>query len=739
MVGAAEKSIVPNSTGGISERRNRRKRLQLSCGECRQKKLSCDRKLPCQRCMRSGWPEQCSFEAKTRPPPASNDQSSQQQARRNSEEIRDLQAEIVLLKGLLSKVQPQYEVENGADAFRTTDRAEPSQAVFLSETFKDDQGPADITKFELSDPRERSPHGYYSQHALLHFFREIPQLFPFIKENADEHLKPLGVHLKKEKPVRNDCKPSSPFQEKGILEGLLPCKDDADFLVSFYLDHFEQLHRIIHVPTFKREYGTFWAPGRARHPTMTALVLSMLSLSAFASVSLGETSTPSTYGAMPVQWTSACDEWLRQQSSKNRKLVHYQISCLTYLAKRMNMIRKKSWWKETGALMQNAITDGLHRDPSPTIDTPYMREMKRRIWAVIRELDLQNAFDFGLPTLLHNVDSNVSAPSNIDDDFDEASKELPISKPSNTYTSASYQFHSARSSELRLEVSRRLYSPGLSAALTYEHVLQYTHALTQEIHSLPPWANDEETTDTKPPSLCNLTYAFLQFQLQQCILTIHRPCLQRDDSKYWLSETVSYQISRDILLMNSKLAGLGVQRLTLLREDLLLASLSITRLTLLQSKSSSSIIMANSTSTVELLEQCLPLMEDKYLHCFYGEPWCVLTMYAATMLLKIHVGSETWQTAKAVCAQRFLDLHYRRIGRQQTTQHQDPANQIDVSINQHFPNTAYQSAPSAMSFPASEWMDSNYPDVSIIIGMDCFGLDMELDNTWETWGSTFQD
>ncbi|TVY26986.1 Transcription factor [Lachnellula hyalina] len=690
--------------------------------------LSCDRKLPCQRCVRSGSPEQCSFEAKTRPLPVSNDESAQQQARRNSEQIRDLQAQVVQLKGLFSEAHPAYEVENGADVSQVTGCAEPCQPLFLNEISKDDQGPKDVTKSELSDPRERSPHGYYGQHALLQFFQEIPQLFPFIKDNSDEYLKPLGIHLKKEKPVRNEYKTNSHIQNKSILEGLLPCKDDADFLVSFYFNHFEQLHRVIHVPTFKRKYANFWLPNRPRYPAMTALVLSMLSISACESVSLSEKPTLSTYGNMPAQWISACDEWLRQQSSKNRKLVHYQISCLTYLAKRMNMIRKKSWWKETGSLVQNAIIDGLHRDPSTTLDTPYMREMKRRIWAVLRELDLQNAFEFGLPTLLHNVDSNVSAPSNIDDEFDEASNELPLSKPSNHYTSASYQFHSARSLKLRLEISRRLFSPGLSLALTYEHVLQYTYALTQEIHSLPPWDSGEEVEDTNSPRLRILTYAFLQFQLQQCILAIHRPYLQRDDTKYWLSENVSYQISRDILLMNSKLAGLGIQKLTFLREDLLLASLSITRLTLLQPKDSSSIIMASSTSTIDLLEQCLPLMEERYLHCFYGEPWCFLTMCAATMLAKIHVGRETWQTAKASCAQRFLDLHYRCIGRQQTAllsqQHQDSEiSQIDALAA-----SQQEYALDATSFPASEWMDSKFPD----IGMNCFDLDMEFDNTWET-------
>jgi hypothetical protein len=135
--------------------------------------------------------------------------------------------------------------------------------------------------------------------------RQIPQLFPFIKETADGYLKPLGVHLKKKKPGRNVWKINALSQEESPLESLLPPKDDTDLLVSFYLNHFEQLHRFVHVPTFKREYAKFWVPGRTRYPAM-------ISISTPASVNSGEASIPSTYETMPVQWISACDEWLRQ-------------------------------------------------------------------------------------------------------------------------------------------------------------------------------------------------------------------------------------------------------------------------------------------------------------------------------------------------------------------------------------------------------------------------------------------
>lgn len=98
--------------------------------------------------------------------------------------------------------------------------------------------------------------------------------------------------------------------------------------------------------------------------------------------------------------------------------------------------------------------------------------------------------------------------------------------------------------------------------------------------------------------------------------------------------------------------------------------------------------MTSSESTVDLLEQCLPFMEDRYLRYFYGEPWCFVTMCAAIMLLKVHLGKESWQTAKPLCAQRFLDLHYKHMGKQQMSllsqQHSTSQNivgQIDVSIN----------------------------------------------------------
>lgn len=688
----------------------------------------------------------CLFETPTGQPllpnPVLAQQQQQQYARsRSNEEIALLQAEVAHLKELLlSQTCPPTKSDDG---FEVESEAVPAITPPIAGTYVEhqrlavDSAPLANAIDAQDHPKNRAPRGYYAQHGLFKFFvevrlsisclslsasdqltssvfpRQIPELWPFIKETADEWLKPAGVTLKKFKLGGiDDRRAGATLQgENSLLDVLLPPKEDTDVLVAFYLNHVEQLHRLIHVPTFRRDYATFWVPGQPRSMAKVALVLSMLAISTCAIGSIANASlVGEKYRTMPAPWISACERWLRRLSPKHRKLAHYQISCLIYLAKRMNMIHKKRFWTETSDLVQIAIMDGLHRDPSPTTDGPYTIEMKRRIWHVIRELDLQNAYEYGLPTLLHNIDSNVVAPTNIEDDeFDETSTSIPVSKPAKHYTCTSYQSLSARSWKLRLEISGRLFSPAFSKPLDYDDVLRYTHEVTQAMHDLPTWDSGQATSNQQSPLL---PHAFLQFQLRECILALHRPYLRRDDSKFWLSENICYHMSRDILQTNGRLADMGVQNLAQLREDLLLASLNLTHITMLQPPGTSlishmflphsmgrsppslttsvvdstSVTMSDSLSIIELLEQCLPIMEHRYLRSCHSEPFGFLTMCAASLLLKVHLGKEYRHSAKYICAQKFLDLHDKHVGRHQT-QHPIPQ---DIALGQGEGNVCFQ-------------------------------------------------
>lgn len=428
---------------------------------------------------------------------------------------------------------------------------------------------------------------------------------------------------------------------------------------------------------------------------------------------------------MPPKWISACDVWLGQQNFKDRKLIHYQILCLVYLAKRINSIKKKKFWIETASLIQNAMMDGLHHDPPAAFHSPLAMEMKRRVWAVVRELELQSSFEFGLPTLLHSMESDVVAPANVDDKDLHDTTSFPVTKPSSQKTLASFQSQSARSWALRLEISRQLFSTGTPKALSYEDVLRYTHELTQALDSLPSWSTDKGGSGERRES-CILASTVLRLQLQECILVVHRDYC----SSHSLSEMICYHTSREMLLMNRELANLGIQGLALIREDLLVASLSLTRIGLLQPKGewdatghpgfdetpgetcsrsrglypqllttrtgSAGYSVDRARSIIELLEECLPLIEQRYLRCYHGEPWGPLTMCGAIMALKIHLGSETRQAAVSNCAQRFLDLYYRHISRKESPLADKDSSQI----------------PGAPCYPDPEHEHAGFPYVS---------------------------
>ncbi|KAJ6095527.1 hypothetical protein N7486_006273 [Penicillium sp. IBT 16267x] len=89
-----------------------------------------------------------------------------------------------------------------------------------------------------------------------------------------------------------------------------------------------------------------------------------------------------------------------------------------------------------GILARMAQRMGYHRDAShfPHI-SPFQGEMRRRVWAMITNLDVMLSLSVGLPRLLREFQSDTAPPRNLlDSDFDEDTTELPPSRPSSFST-----------------------------------------------------------------------------------------------------------------------------------------------------------------------------------------------------------------------------------------------------------------------------------------------------------------
>jgi hypothetical protein len=209
---AATSSSTVGSDDKSKRRRHRRPRATLSCAECRHKKLSCDRQLPCQRCVRSGRPELCSFASGAKPsvvspetkPAATPATSSNTDL---SDQIWELRFEIARLKSQLAtsssvngRRDHAHDVAAQSVGFAVPEIRLDPDTVESAQTLLPDihPGPSqvlglglthshipDAQQHDLKEPSSRPAHGYYRQHRLFRFFGEVS---PYI---LGWHLAPL--------------------------------------------------------------------------------------------------------------------------------------------------------------------------------------------------------------------------------------------------------------------------------------------------------------------------------------------------------------------------------------------------------------------------------------------------------------------------------------------------------------------------------------------------------------------
>ncbi|KAI2611600.1 uncharacterized protein GGS25DRAFT_202239 [Hypoxylon fragiforme] len=673
----------------------KRQRVRLSCLECRRRKLSCSRELPCDRCIKSGTPDKCTYESRpgststlpgemassaisstptvtfgsdirrssANPSPARREVESSvlRDAARDHERIRRLELEVAQLRATLSK-QISLDGSTMVESPSTLkDSAKDGQSVPSNPSFT----PQNVESSEYHNLRGHDfKTRYFGPHNAWSSLEELTGIFHFMKETAEEWLKPLNIQ-KKDRRKRKEDREKRFGESDIILESLLPSRDETDSLVAVYMDQFEQIHRIIHIPTFKAEYATFWDPSKTRSASFTALVLSMISVSCCLDMQSSNkfVGVKSSSTQMAEKWIKACDEWYEHQSQKHRKLVHYQISCLLYLAKRVNIIKKKRYWTTSGGMVRDSITVGLHQDPdhTPAKISPYISEMRRRLWATMVEFEVQASFDQGLPTLLSSVHNDADAPRNIDDSsFDENTQELPISRPPNEYTSSSYQHIGRRSLALRVELTKILTGPPVE--LEWEQVLQYSDMITNEIDRLPSW-DLEINSDSESPQKPMLAHTLLHIQLRQYLVPLHQPYLKlrKFSSKYQVAELIYYNAARDIVVMHDRLYQKGIRTLYFLREDTMNSVINLCNITLHQPRGSTSLVMSNAEETLRLVEKCIAMKEDRILRCGNNDPWGYSSMCAAFGLLETHMGNKTSEAAKAAAAERFISLHYKLL------------------------------------------------------------------------------
>ncbi|KKY16817.1 putative c6 zinc finger domain containing protein [Phaeomoniella chlamydospora] len=410
--------------------------------------------------------------------------------------------------------------------------------------------------------------------------REFPELRAFMKESIMQHsslprvqrdLKGLREKWKAEKAMLR------PFEDTHLL-GLLPPRERVDHLVQLYLETFETIYRIIHIPSFWNEYGRFWEDPHIARPAF--IVILLLMMATVHCISLKE--APSYIGdssrarETAVSFIEASETWLRRQTNKHLYLGLWQIRCLLPIAKQANTVKKKETWTIVGNLVRQAMSSGFHRDPvllGPKVSV-FNQQMRRRLWATIVELDLQASIERGMPSALAALSSDTTRVSNIDDeDFNENSKQEPSQKPPDEFTYSSFLHVGSNSLPLRISLNTVLND--LTPHPSYDEVLAYNEQITEKLDDIPTFKIPDFKPDTA--NLSELPLALLDIQLRQYLILLHGPYARRAESnpRYHLSKITCFDASSRILDYHSKFVAQGNYALCVFRNDIFRAALTL--------------------------------------------------------------------------------------------------------------------------------------------------------------------
>ncbi|KAL2219687.1 hypothetical protein M432DRAFT_545856 [Thermoascus aurantiacus ATCC 26904] len=546
----------------------KRRRPALSCAQCRNRKVKCDRKFPsCDRCIRIGQAHACSYSddifSRTgrkdpRPQHAECDHTS---ARSNRSRSPKRQV------GAPPVYKPRQGISDPATAESLT-RAIPAAEGHLMEKHPDTgaavAGETSTQVIRRSIRNERnlscitgstylkgndSQTRFFGQTHAMNMYSQFEGLRTYIKEIKSENSALNNLRTEFE-VFKRSCKKG--VVDSRSLDGLVPPRQTADELVAVYLDCIEPTHRVLHIPSFRREYAQYWGSPQTAAPGFVAQLLAMMA----AALVLHNSSMTGSLSVGPAlretarEWVEAAESFL-QRYTKRPDLRIFQICCLSIVARRVNGLSENQAWIATGSLVKQAMSAGYHREPNDHAKiSPFHIEMRRRIWATIVELDLQASVDRGMPPSVREGDFNTIAPMNLNDDsFDETSSDLPTTESLEVLTDSAFQAVLTKSLLLRLRICA--WANGANIKLDYEDALNMDEELSQQINSIPVWSRPaaDAAADDASSQQKSRTRVLLELTLRQYVILLHTPfaSLGQQISKYTHSRRARLEAATTIL------------------------------------------------------------------------------------------------------------------------------------------------------------------------------------------------
>lgn len=191
-------------------------------------------------------------------------------------------------------------------------------------------------------------------------------------------------------------------------------------------------------------------------------------------------------------------------------------------------------WVLCSVATRLAMRMGYHRDPAGYVQiSPFRGEMRRRVWAMVVQLDTLTSCQLGLPSMIQAAQCDTALPGNLlNEDFDEDCVSLPAPRPLTEMTPVLYIIVKAR----MLAVFGAIFNQVcLVRPDRYEHVMALDSRLHQSYASIPPClrlASLEDCVTVAPDLLIKWYHLEILYHKSRCLLHRHHMTKSYQNSEY---------------------------------------------------------------------------------------------------------------------------------------------------------------------------------------------------------------
>lgn len=388
---------------------------------------------------------------------------------------------------------------------------------------------------------------------------EIEPSFVYYRKELGDIVKEAR-NLRSAVRVQNSVKLDQPISD---LFSTLPSKSVCEALARCYFRTFEPIHRVLHVPSFWKDFDLVWEQdnsGQAASRFLMKLVL-VLAIGTTFHVPLDDDEKNSLHRLAQI-WIQSV-QWMLMgpQEKVANTLDGLQICCLLLLARQTTFnCDGPSAFVSPGSILKMAMTMGLHRNPGMfSTLSPYQREIRCRLWATVLELTSQCCLTQALPLGCTQADYDTPLPSNLNDiDLKPEAKTLP--PVAEGVTESSLQILLAKTLPCRLRILQILND--FRSHHEYDTTLKLGAELRVACREIAGFFNQhvhpEQPSDGR--SHLNLTdfhRRLLDMHIRRFILFLHRPFMvqARSNPQFYLARKVCVE-SAMVYLANANATDL---------------------------------------------------------------------------------------------------------------------------------------------------------------------------------------